>query len=111
MEAEIVVMVCAVAGNVLVGGGLILTWKRNGTTQKYRDREMAGNQAARDERINNNLVRLNDAHIKASDERISLKDSLADMKLNCANISGNLLGRQTAAESDIRELKDKHKEK
>ena len=112
-------------GVVLVGVGLIATWRQNGRKQetrdlshalaqsardqasKSRDLEQASAQAARDQQIKSNqeniLSQLSESKRAAS----AIYAAQEKQKDFCLKTSTKLIGRADTAERDIGELKKK----
>lgn len=105
MTVEIIVAGAAVVGVLFTGGGLILTWRKNGRSQRERDLDLAMKQAARDTAINttqeNILAKLDDptTGLPAVNEKVNA------MVTHCAEVSTGVVERVNAAERDIKEVK------
>jgi hypothetical protein len=97
------------AGVLMVGLGLVFTWRKNGSQQKDRDIDFARKQTERDIRLETNqkniIMRLDNPTNGLS----AINKATEDMKNHCAYISTEVTGRVTAAERDIKDLKQKHK--
>lgn len=95
---ELVIASVAVAGVVVTGIGLVITWRRNGTHQARRDLTNAEDQAARDAVAETNQ--------KAIIERLDDKD----FGLQAVNIKiTSVTERVTGHDREIRELKSQRK--
>lgn len=96
MSVEVVIASIAVAGVLITSGGLIMTWRRNGTHQAARDMAHAEAQAARDAVLANNQT----AIIEKLDN--------PEYGLQAVNITvGRLTERVTGHDREIKELKHK----
>tara|TARA_Y100000310_G_C20409239_1_gene681129 strand:- start:132 stop:431 length:300 start_codon:yes stop_codon:yes gene_type:complete len=98
MSPEVIIAGVAVVGVGITGLGLILTWRRNGTSQAARDITHAEAQAARDA--------VNETNQKAIISRLDDKQ----YGLQAVNMKvGSLTERVTGHDREIKELKRKQK--
>ncbi len=89
--------------------GLIVTWVRNGRSQKARDSRIAREQAERDQKLTTNqetiLRRLDDPQTGLT----GMSETIHTFKETCAKVSTSLEQRVQHHEREIVELKQKRK--
>jgi len=107
MDAQIIMAGASTGGVILVGIGLIITWKRNGRDQRAMSTGMAVAQAERDQAVDNKLEGII-ARLDDKDTGLSAINKAANgMKNHCIQTSTAIVGRLNTAERDIKELKTK----
>ena len=105
MSAEIIMAGASTGGVVLVGIGLIMTWRRNGRDQRVISTALAVAQAERDQSVDNKLTGI----IRRLDDKDSglsaINNNATGMKEHCIRTSTEIIGKVARNERDIRELK------
>ena len=86
--------IATLAGLVVIAGGMIGAWVRNGKSQAKRDEQLAG-------KTDEVLRRLNDEDTGLS----ALNEKVSAFRLHCEGVSTALTGRIATAERDIAEFK------
>ena len=107
MNIEIILVLVNTAGVVLIGFGMLVTWKKNGTDQRDRDEVIARGQQRRDQILQGNqeniIKRLDDPSMGLQ----AIHTKANEFRQHCAEFSTKLMGRVDTAERDIREIKAK----
>ena len=105
MSAEIIMAGASTGGVVLVGIGLIVTWRRNGRDQRTIFTTMAVSHAEREQAVDNKL----EAIIKRLDDKdtglSAINRAATGMREHCIRTSTEIIGKVDRNERDIKELK------
>ena len=84
MSTELAVAVGSTIGTVIIGVGLIITWRKNGSQQKTRDLDIAKKQAVRNESIDNSLRELKSNVGENLRQTANLDGKVGIINQNCA---------------------------
>ncbi len=106
MNAEVVLAIASVAGTVVVGTGLMVTWRRNGREQRDRDEANGIKQALRDRDLETSYQAITNRLDDKSTGLGALNNKVADMKNHYNEITGRFDERLLSAERDIGKLRD-----
>jgi len=96
MTIEIIVAGSSMVVAVVAVGGVLVTWRKNGTAAASRDERLALNQE-------NIITKLDDPKHGLT----AINDKVNDMVNHCGVTSTAIDGRLVAAERDVKELKSR----
>ena len=107
MQIEIVLVSASLAGTVIVGVGLIKTWRRNGADQRDRDLKLAAERAVRDTRLEGKVDQVK-ADVKTNIDRTTeVKAKVEAMANHCAGKVAEFGQKHTETERRLGDLEGK----
>jgi len=84
-----------------------MTWRRNGKAAETRDEENAAAQVVRDERIAASQESIVKQLADPKHGLTAINDKVNDMVNHCGRVSTALDGRLTAAEREVKDMKQR----
>ena len=106
MQIEVILAGISITGTMIIGIGMIKTWRRNGIDQRDRDLKLAEDRAERDTRLEgkvDELHHMSDIHMARTTE---VKKELAALTKHCAGTVAGFKEKHAGAERRLANLEE-----